>query len=186
MSWLDRIREANRHDLERHRRFVVAGEAVGWIDERNAALLAGWRHVFEVTDDTVRLAAPLDRPDTPEPERSAAVAEVLRALHDRGDIDGWRDELYPVARHPQDTPLLLVERAAVPMFGVTGYGVHVNGIVRDPGGGAPRMWIARRSFAKPTYPGELDKVVINITDRKLTEEELEEYRKGRLHGALAQ
>ncbi|MCB1130782.1 MAG: arylsulfatase [Verrucomicrobiae bacterium] len=36
------------------------------------------------------------------------------------------------------------------------------------------------------FTGELDKVVINITDRKLTEEELEEYRKGRLHGALAQ
>ena len=56
------------------------------------------------------------------------------------------------------TPVLMeMERAAVPLFGVEGYGVHVNGFVRD--GDGIKMWIGRRSLTKPTAPGKLDQVV---------------------------
>lgn len=36
------------------------------------------------------------------------------------------------------------------------------------------------------FTGEIDKVTINIADHKLTEEELKQYREGKLKGALAQ
>ena len=158
MSWLDRIHEANRHDLGRHRRLVVAGTAVGWVGPETAGLLGDWPEVFDVEAGRVRLAGTLDQPRTSAATRSEAVAGVLAALRAAGLLDGWRDELYPVAAHPLDPPLLLMERAALPLFGVTGCGVHVNGVVRDPAGGPPRMWVARRSLHKPTHPGELDQM----------------------------
>ena len=50
-----------------------------------------------------------------------------------------------------------MERAAVPLFGVKGYGVHVNGFVRD--GAEIKMWIGKRNLDKPTGPGKLDQIV---------------------------
>lgn len=159
MSWLDRIDDANRHDLCGHRRFSIAGIALGWVAPDTAGLLAGWPEVFSIDETCVRLAPALDAASTPEAERSAALAEVLVSLREHGVLHGWRDELYPVATSLFEPPLLLIERAAVPLFGVTGYGVHVNGVVRDRRDGEPRMWIARRSAHKPTFPGAFDQIV---------------------------
>ena len=36
------------------------------------------------------------------------------------------------------------------------------------------------------FTGKLDKVTINITEEKLTEEQLEKYRQGRVRSAIAQ
>ncbi len=44
-----------------------------------------------------------------------------------GQIRGWRDELYPLGPAFDAPPLLLIERAAAPYFGMRSYGVHVNG-----------------------------------------------------------
>lgn len=154
---MDRIRAANRHSLDGLLRFRVANEAVGWVRPDFAGLLADWPEVFAVADHELRLAPALDAAGTPAEARSVAVAEVLAALRDRGVITGWRDELYPVASNLFAPPLLLLERAAVPRFGITAYGVHVNGVARD--GDGLRMWVARRSRGKPTFPGELDQMV---------------------------
>ena len=54
-------------------------------------------------------------------------------------------------------PVMLMERAATPYFGVRAYGVHMNGFVRH--GGHISMWVGRRAFDKPTYPGMLDNMV---------------------------
>lgn len=95
--------------------------------------------------------------------RSAAVGAAMAALRDAGVISGWRDELYPVLRSFEDPPVLLLERAAAPLFGIKAYGVHVNGYVRRrdaaTGKDATLLWVARRSAAKPTWPGKLDHIV---------------------------
>lgn len=49
--------------------------------------------------------------------------------------------------------MLLMERAAVPWFGVKAYGVHINGYVRDKGTGEILLWVAKRSKTKSTFPG---------------------------------
>ena len=157
MAWMDRIRAANRYSLTGLLRFRVAGQAVGWVRPDFAARLGDWPEVFDVRAGELRLAPALDDPAVPAATRTEAVAGVLAALHERGVLDGWRDELYPVATSPFAPPLLLVERAAVPRFGIQAYGVHVNGVVRD--GGSWRMWVARRAWTKPTFPGELDQMV---------------------------
>jgi 8-oxo-dGTP pyrophosphatase MutT (NUDIX family) len=82
---------------------------------------------------------------------------VLLTLHQEGLIPGWRNEPYPVNRSYTEPPCLLLERAAVPFFGVCGYGVHMNGYVRNDR--EFKMWIGRRSQDKTTNPGELDQLV---------------------------
>ncbi|HEX9703580.1 MAG TPA: DUF4743 domain-containing protein, partial [Rhodospirillales bacterium] len=108
---------------------------------------------FRVSDAAVDLAPELAGHD----RRTQAMADVLARLRDDGMIKGWRDEPYPVATRFSAPALFVMERAAVPLFGVKGYGVHVNGYVVD--GGGVRMWVGRRSLTKPTGPGKLDQMV---------------------------
>lgn len=157
MSYLDRIRAANTHDLRGFLPFSVDGIRVGCVKKPFAETLTRWPEVFRIDEHRVTLAPPLDDDGVPVKERTRAVGEVLRTLREEGVIDGWRDELYPVNRSWTEPPALLIERAAVPWLGVRGYGVHMNGFVRDAGG--LRMWVARRSLSKPTGPGKLDQMV---------------------------
>jgi hypothetical protein len=86
------------------------------------------------------------------------LAGVLQQLREQGLIRGWRDELYPVSPGWGTPPLLLLERAAAPWFGIRAYGVHLNGYVVAPDG-TKQLWVAKRSAAKPTWPGKLDHLV---------------------------
>ena len=157
MSFLDRICAANRHDLGKFLPFSVSGTRVGCVKKSFAETLTRWPEVFRVDEQRISLAANLDSRDVPAEKRTQAVGEVLQRLREEGHIDGWRDELYPVNRSWSEPAFLLIERAAVPWFGVRGYGVHMNGFVRARHG--PSMWIARRSTTKPTGPGKLDQMV---------------------------
>jgi 8-oxo-dGTP pyrophosphatase MutT (NUDIX family) len=112
-------------------------------------------------------------------------------------LKGWREEKYGVYVDPlspgfstganngsHSTLLFQVERSAVSLLGVVGYGVHANGAVlpassmdseatasrdgvfdiakfirsQDKKSKQWRMWIARRSDTKFTYPGMLDQL----------------------------
>lgn len=91
--------------------------------------------------------------------RTQAVAGVLSELrHKHGLLSGWRDELYPVTPTFDAEPLLLIERAAAPYFGIRAYGVHVNGYVVQADG-RKALWVAKRSASKQTWPGKLDHIV---------------------------
>ena len=153
MSFLDRIGECNVHDLSGFRPFVVGDVRVGWVRPNFAERLARLNRVFDVAETQIKLADSLDDFET----RSKAVDGVLRQLRADGDFSAWRDESYPVVNGFSSPPLLRMERAAVPRFGVRAYGVHMNGFVRKPDG--LHMWIGRRSRDKPTYPGMLDNMV---------------------------
>jgi hypothetical protein len=153
MSFRDRIAECRVFDRSRYREFRVDGLEVGLVEAGFAEDLRAFKDVFVVTDDLVTLA-----PDLRDFEsRTQAVDRVLRTLKDRGRVKGWREEHYPVAPSFSAPALFTMERAAVPLFGVRGYGVHMNGIVVS--GGATTMWIGKRSLTKPTGPGKLDQLV---------------------------
>ena len=157
MSYLDRIREANRYDPSDYRPFRVGGIDVGSVRHGFAESLRRWPEVFAVSDAWVRLAPAFDAEDADLRTRSAAVNSVLQQLHAEGEIENWYHEVFPVGRRRDDPPVLLMERAALPLFGATGYGVHMNGYVRD--GEQIRLWVARRARDKPTFPGKLDHLV---------------------------
>ena len=153
MSLLDRVRVCQRRDLSRFRRFMIGDQALGWVRPDVADRLRGFPDTFLVDEQTVRLDPRLDDFDS----RSQAVDAVLRRMREEGFFSGWRGEPYPVGKAFHSAPLLKMERAAVPSFGVRAYGIHVNGYVETEGD--PLIWVARRSRFKPTGPGKLDHLV---------------------------
>lgn len=45
------------------------------------------------------------------------------------------------------------------LFGIKRCGVHVNGYVKNDDG-SMCLWVQKRAYTKPTWPGKLDNVVI--------------------------
>tara|TARA_R110001592_G_scaffold283010_3_gene550878 strand:- start:7454 stop:8308 length:855 start_codon:yes stop_codon:yes gene_type:complete len=153
MSYLDRVRTLQTWEPSAYRPFTAGGKRVGLIHRDVIPHLADFGAVFQVSETAVALDPGLGDPAS----RTTAMAEVLAILRSRGLIPGWRDEPYAVCEDWGTTPLFQMERAAVPLFGTLGYGVHMNGFVRD--GDQLKMWIGKRSMTKPTGPGKLDQLV---------------------------
>ncbi|WP_144110954.1 NUDIX hydrolase [Paraburkholderia sp. BCC1886] len=149
------ITAARRFDIQAHVPFHIGAEQVGWIRSSDVPLLARWPDVFEIDATRVTLAPAFDTVDL----RSAALGSVIGALAADGRIPGWRNETYAIRNAFDAAPLAYIERAASRFFGTLTYAVHLNGVVEYAGGGAPQLWIARRSDTKATDPGMLDNVV---------------------------
>ncbi len=140
-------------DFGRYLKFVVAGQQVGWINRPFSQHLTAFPAVFRIEADRVAMVDRLADFDS----RSAAMADVLAALRAQGLLPGWRNEFYPVGRGFDQPPLLRMERAATPLFGVLSYGVNVNGLV---GSGADlQIWTGRRAPTKQVDPNMLDLLV---------------------------
>ena len=153
MHYLDHIRNCNTFTPDLYLPFFVGNEQLGWTKKSFAEKLKPFEHVFCVTEKSLALRDALDTPQ----ERSQAIAAVLKILHKDGVIDSWVDELYGVTLSYGEIPRFLMERAAVTFFGVRGYGVHINGLVKKADG--VYIWVARRTSDKPFWPGMLDQMV---------------------------
>lgn len=130
------------------------GTRLGAVAAPLAAALADAGDAFVVGGGAVRLAPALR--GAPAAARTAAVAAVTAELRARGVVEGWRDELLAVVPAYGDEPAFLVERAAYPLLGCKGYGVHVNGFAVSRG--ELRLWVGTRSATKQTFPGMLDHI----------------------------
>lgn len=153
MAFIDHIRACNEHDISRFRPFRIAGQTAGWIRDDFIATLARRPDLFLIQPHAVSLSRELADPQA----RTRAVDAFLRELRAEGLFKGWRDEPYPISPRWGEQPLMAMERAAVPFFGIRAYGVHLTGFVRRADG--LHVWVARRSKTKPTYPGMLDNTV---------------------------
>lgn len=150
MSYLDRIAECRGWVPGDYRPFTIDGMALGRVPHDFAGRLADFPQAFDVSERAVSLVPALNG----FAERTAAVAEVLGRLRAAGEIPRWRDEAYPVLNRWGEAPLLIMEREAVPLFGLRTYGVNLNGFVRGPEGLS--LWVARRAQSKQEAPGKLD------------------------------
>jgi hypothetical protein len=153
MSYLDHIRNCNTFTPDNYLAFWVGDEQLGWTKKSFAEHLKLFEDVFTVTEKCLAFNASIKTPE----QRSQALAPVLDALHKEGIIDSWVDELYGVTLTYGEKPRFLIERAAVTFFGVRGYGVHLNGLVKKSDG--IYIWVARRTRDKPFWPGMLDQMV---------------------------
>ncbi|HEX9448775.1 MAG TPA: DUF4743 domain-containing protein [Dongiaceae bacterium] len=147
------LRQLRRYppvDYARYLRFMVADQHVGWVRQDFAPHLTPFDGIFQLDQRCVALHPSL----TDYARRSAAMAEVLAILHQQGLVPGWRNEFYPVGRGFNQSPLLQMERAATPLFGVLSYGVNVNGLVQRSDG--LHVWVGRRSPGKQVDPNMLD------------------------------
>lgn len=155
MTYMARVDAANQADLSGYRTFVVDRETVGRIAPGFWGQLKRWPAVFQQRGNCICLAPKLEAAGVAA--RTEAVDGVLRQLREEGVITGWRDEQYAVNAGWGRPATMTMERAAVSFFGITGYGVHINGWCQIASG--LHLWVARRSASKPTDPGKLDQLV---------------------------
>ncbi len=152
MSFLDHIARCNNADLSQFEPWLVGKTRAGFIHRDFAPRLTV--PLFAHRDGAWHLAPSLDTLG----KRTDAVRDFLLKLRGEGLFGNtWREEPYPVGEKFTDPPLMIMERAAVPWFGVRAYGPHMTGYVKKSDG--LHIWVPRRSYKKPTFPGELDNTV---------------------------
>ena len=176
MSTWPSITLARRHDEARRLPFEIdtpqGSVRVGSVAREDLQVLGRWQPWLCVSPQAVCLACAAHEPAGPPQgripqcaarrcvsERSSRLADVNAALREAGRIRGWRDETYAVVTALGAEPLALIERAASRFWGTLTFGAHCNAYVADPQGRPTHLWIARRSFTKPTDPGLLDNLI---------------------------
>lgn len=132
--------------------FRVGDAVVGSIALEHLPMLADFHDLLALDEDAVRLAV--------EPEtRDAAFGRMNAALRDEGLIVAWRDETFPLFDPATLDVLARFERAACRFWGTLTLGAHANGYVAGADGRPEALWIAQRSFSKPTDPGLHDNII---------------------------
>ena len=154
MSFLDHIRRCNNADLAQFEPWFIGRDRAGFIHHDFAADVVAGCGLFGREDGAWRLDAKLDT----VAKRTAEMRTFLLSLRERGYFKGlWREEEYAVAPASGTPVLMAMERSAVPWFGVRAGGPHMTGYVRKDDG--LHIWVPRRSYEKPTFPGQLDNTV---------------------------
>ena len=161
-SLLTRIRENNAVDAtstEQFIPFMVGHENIGYVRrELWQTKLAHFPDILHLSSGSIRFAPNLETAESLT--RSVALARVTASMKADGTITGWRDELVEATSGFNRPPAFLIERAAYPFFGILGYGVHINGFIRNPvDRKVMKLWVARRSKTKSTFPSMLDHIV---------------------------
>ena len=113
--------------------------------------------IFDEKKKTIAICPSLNTAE----RRTEAISTIVNKWRKDGTfgvLKGWRNELY-VIYNPSHIPYMMIERAASSLFGVVTYGVHIVGYVPGDRGEDMRIWVPRRSFKKPTFPGMLDNTV---------------------------
>ncbi|MEI6987307.1 MAG: DUF4743 domain-containing protein [Rhodospirillaceae bacterium] len=153
MTYIDHINACNACNIDDFVRFRVGGVNVGWVHRAMAARLSSHLDILNVTVGGVDIADRFDCFKT----RTDAMAELVDRMLAGGQVPKKRGEQYPVLPVWGAEPLLSIDRAVVAHFGITAYGVHVNGFVRGPDG--IKLWIGRRSADRTVAPGKLDNLI---------------------------
>ncbi len=153
MSYLERIYTCNKLQAKDYRPFIIGNIRLGWIHSSFAKVLADWPKVFSINNECIALSDQLNTYD----QRSETINNIVTKLHQKGVIDTWVNETYPVLTSFESEPVMEIERAAVLYFGLLGFGVHMNGLVETDEG--PHVWVATRAKNKPFYSGKLDQMV---------------------------
>lgn len=121
----------------RRLKVLIAGQQVGWV-------------LPDLAEQAAGLGAVLDPAGLHlDPQ---GIPELSRALAARGAFH-WRSEPFEVRASQEGPVLAQIDRGALPKFGITAAGVHVNGLVGD------RVWVGFRAKNKRLDPGKLDHLV---------------------------
>lgn len=153
MGFIRHIEHANNANLSEFLPYMWQDQQIGWIRKDRVEILKPWTNAFLVTETKVTLSPTQDDYQG----RSDCLADAMNALRDRGIIQGWRDETYPIVEQFGAQPIAQIERAACPFLGIRSWGVHMTGYVKKSDG--LYLWVAKRAKTKQTYPAMLDNMV---------------------------
>ena len=164
LKLLDRIKENNNIDNNNLRndyvKWIINSKVYGYVQPSFANELSKYNDVFVYDNKENQISFTSDVEKLSINEKSNVIGKITLDLKNKNIIKGWRNELLPVVSSFSEEPVLLLERAAYPLFGMKGYGVHVNGYVRNvKTGHIDALWVATRSPNKSTWPLMLDHIV---------------------------
>ena len=146
-SFLRHIQSAHNAVLPGDRLVFRIGErALGWLKPDFARAFAETAGLTPDADGAITLPGP----------RAAELPTLARTLGEAG----WfrlRGEMFDVRTGEEGAAITMLDRGAVPSFGIVSHGVHCNGLVERPDG--LHVWVARRSATKLLDPGKLDHIV---------------------------
>lgn len=131
--------------------FLIGGRQVGWLGPETVRALTFRPKEVHFDARGVHLAA------RGGPEAASRTLAVLAEWLAARGFCRLRGEAFDVREEPDGPVLALLDRGALPVFGVAAQGVHVNGILRR--GGRLFLWMGVRSADKAIAPGALDNLV---------------------------
>jgi thiamine pyrophosphokinase len=132
----------------------IGAAQVGWVRPRLSYSLMGLPAI-SVMPDAVEV----------DPVRPNALQDVAHVLADQGRI-GLRGENFDVRAGEVGPVLTVLDRGALPAFGIVAHGVHANGLVRRKDG--LHVWIGKRAADKQVDPGKWDNIVAGGVPAGLT------------------
>ncbi|MBS7810808.1 NUDIX hydrolase [Roseococcus pinisoli] len=144
--------------------FRFGAEQVGWVSSDLARALTFFPRDFHFDARGVSMASRLRTPGM----RSDALAATGRELAKQG-FGRVRGELFDIRAEAEGAVLGTLDRGAIPLFGVIGQGVHLNGLVRRADG--LHVWVGIRAKDKAVAPGQLDNLVAGGIPAGLTPQE---------------
>ncbi len=146
---------------------ILPGERVEW---RIGAASVGYLKPDFADAFCAYFGAAARRDDSGITLDPAAAPQLNQAARQLSPDFGFacRGEDFDVRDPATDQALAVLDRGAVPRFGVIGAGVHLNGVVRRAEG--PALWIAKRSASKKLDPGKFDNLVGGGVSAGLTPE----------------
>lgn len=169
-GFLRHVRACNSHDLSGFRPFSVAGVMVGQVRVAFMEQLLALGLPFVPDAGGLALHPGLTAPEA----RTQAVAAALDRLVADGTLPRLRREMYAVSESWGRPVLMELDRAAIPFFGITAHGLHVNGFVRKPDG--LHLWVGKRAMDRGVAPGQYDNLVaggqpagLSLTDNLVKE-----------------
>lgn len=132
--------------------FHLGPQQVGWVSAELARALTFLPRDFHFEGRGVAMAGRLRSPG----QRSDALAGAARQLARQG-FGRIRGEMFDIRAEAEGPVLGQLDRGAIPLFGVIGQGVHLNGLVRRADG--LHVWVGVRARDKAVAPGALDNLV---------------------------
>ena len=143
-----------------------------------SAAIPGRRLPFRLGQDRVGYLLPDDaeflrpfgaRIDGDQVSLAAGALQAASAdLASRGKFR-WRDERFDVRVDGSGEVVATLDRGALPLFGITAWGAHLNGLVRRSSG--MHLWVGRRADDRPLDPGKLDNLAAGGVPAGLTPEQ---------------
>ena len=153
-AWLAGARQAAQQPPARPRQaLVVAGQVVGSVEDGFLKQIGLQRLLdkrYQLSKQELDAGGAAWHLDAPVDSATGALNALAAALRAHGLCGPWRDEQLAVC-NPAGEVVGTVERGAVRVLGIATRAVHLVGLAPDG-----RMWVQKRSLAKPNNPGLWD------------------------------
>ena len=153
-AWLAGARQAAQQPPARPRQaLVVAGQVVGSVEDGFLKQIGLQRLLdkrYQLSKQELDAGGAAWHLDAPADSATGALNALVAALRAHGLCGPWRDEQLAVC-NPAGEVVGTVERGAVRVLGIATRAVHLVGLAPDG-----RMWVQKRSLAKPNNPGLWD------------------------------